>query len=278
MVYFKMFVMEKVKPRENEESEGLQSRQMRTGLKPSLMKINFKKAVHKQKQIIHELKEGWNYTRNFKPIKYLLLLLSLVSLMGTPYVVLMPVFARETLHGGPHTLGFLVGSIGVGAFFGGMFLASRKNVIGLGKIIMRAAFFFGVTLILFSFSKNIFLSMLLLLIAGFAMMIQMASSNTIIQTIVEDSKRGRVMSFYTMSFMGTMPIGSLLAGFTASKIGATNTVIIGGICCIIGSLLFASRFQKFRQAVRPIYTKMGIIPEIAAGIESSSNLQVPPQD
>jgi MFS family permease len=120
--------------------------------------------------------------------------------------------------------------------------------------------------------------MALLFIAGFAMMTQMASSNTIIQTIVEDSKRGRVMSFYTMSFMGTMPIGSLLAGFTASKIGATNTVIIGGICCIIGSLLFASRFQKFRQAVRPIYTKMGIIPEITAGIESSSNLQVPPQD
>jgi MFS family permease len=243
-----------------------------------LMKINYKKAVHKQKQIVQELKEGWNYTRNFKPIKYLLLLLGLVSLMGTPYVVLMPVFARETLHGGPHTLGFLVGSIGVGAFFGGMLLASRKNVIGLGKIIMRAAFFFGVTLILFSFSKNIFLSMILLLIAGFAMMIQMASSNTIIQTIVEDSKRGRVMSFYTMSFMGTMPIGSLLAGFTASKIGATNTVIIGGICCIIGSLLFATRFQKFSKAVRPIYTKMGIIPEIAVGIESSSNLQVPPQD
>ena len=243
-----------------------------------LMKINYKKAVHKQKQIFQELKDGWNYTLNFKPIKYLLLLLSLVSLMGTPYVVLMPVFAKETLHGGPHTLGFLVGSIGVGAFFGGMFLASRKNVIGLGKIIMRAAFFFGVTLILFSFSKNLFLSMVLLFIAGFAMMIQMASSNTIIQTIVEDSKRGRVMSFYTMSFMGTMPIGSLLAGFIASKIGSANTVIIGGICCIIGSLLFATKFQKFRKAVRPIYTKMGIIRENAAGIEPSSNLQVPQQD
>ena len=242
------------------------------------MKINFSKPIRIQKHIIQELKEGWHYTLDFKPIKYLLLLIGLVSLMGTPYVVLMPVFAKVILHGGPHTLGFLVGSIGVGAFFGAMLLASRKNVVGLGKIIIRVTFLFGITLILFSFSKNIFLSMMLLFIAGFAMMTQMASSNTIIQTIVEDSKRGRVMSFYTMSFMGTMPIGSLLAGILASKIGAINTVIFGGICCIIGSLLFASRFQKFRKAIRPIYAKMGIMPEDVSGIESSSNLPIPPQD
>jgi len=242
------------------------------------MNINFKKAVHKQKHILQDLKEGWNYTRRFKPIKYLLLLLSLVSLMGTPYVVLMPVFAKEILHGGPHTLGFLVGSIGVGAFLGAMLLASRKNVFGLGKNIIKVSFLFGITLILFSFSRNIFISMALLFVAGFAMMTQMASSNTIIQTIVEDSKRGRVMSFYTMSFMGTMPIGSLLGGFIAHKIGAINTVTIGGICCIIGSLLFAARFKEFRKAVRPIYAKMGIIPDSVEGIESTSNLDTPPQD
>jgi len=143
---------------------------------------------------------------------------------------------------------------------------------------MRVTFLFGVTLILFSFSKNIFLSIALLFIAGFAMMTQMASSNTIIQTIVEDSKRGRVMSFYTMSFMGTMPIGSLIAGILASKIGAINTVIIGGICCIIGSLLFASRFKEFRKAVRPIYTKMGIMPVIETGIDPSYDLKTPTQD
>ena len=242
------------------------------------MKINFKKSILEQKHILQELKEGWNYTLNFRPIKYLLLLIGLVSLMGTPYVVLMPVFAKEILHGGPHTLGFLVGSMGVGAFFGAMLLASRKNVVGLGRIIMRVTFLFGVTLILFSFSKNIFLSIALLFIAGFAMMTQMASSNTIIQTIVEDSKRGRVMSFYTMSFMGTMPIGSLIAGILASKIGAINTVIIGGICCIIGSLLFASRFKEFRKAVRPIYTKMGIMPVIETGIDPSYDLKTPTQD
>lgn len=242
------------------------------------MNINFKKTVKKQKHILQDLKEGWNYTRKFKPIKYLLLLLSLVSLMGTPYVVLMPVFAKEILHGGPHTLGFLVGSIGVGAFLGAMLLASRKNVYGLGRNIIKVSFLFGFTLILFSFSRNIFISMALLFVAGFAMMTQMASSNTIIQTIVEDSKRGRVMSFYTMSFMGTMPIGSLLGGFIAHKIGAINTVTIGGICCIIGSLLFAARFQEFRKAVRPIYAKMGIIPDSVEGIESTSNLDTPPQD
>jgi MFS family permease len=242
------------------------------------MKINFIKPVLKQKHIIHDMIEGWHYTRQFKPIKYLLLLLGLVSLMGTPYVVLMPVFAKETLHGGPHTLGFLVGSIGVGAFFGAMLLASRKNIYGMGKNIIKVSFIFGLTLILFSFSKNIYISILLLFVAGFAMMTQMASSNTIIQTIVEDSKRGRVMSFYTMSFMGTMPIGSLLAGLIAHKIGASNTVIIGGISCIFGSLLFAARFKEFRKAVRPIYAKMGIIPDSVEGIESTSNPDTPPQD
>jgi len=241
------------------------------------MKINYKKRVVKKQNIFRGLKEGWNYTFNFKPIRYILFLIALVSLMGTPYVVLMPVFAKEILKGGAHTLGFLVGAIGVGALFGAIILASRKSVVGLLKVIVRASILFGITLIVFSFSRNFFLSIILLFIAGFAMMTHMASSNTIIQTLVDDDKRGRVMSFYTMAFMGTMPIGSLYSGFMASEIGAPNTIIVGGIFCIAGALFILSKLPHLREIIRPIYKKMGIIPEVASGIETSSNLRVPPE-
>ncbi len=207
------------------------------------------------------LKEGFVYASGFAPIRAILILLALVSLMGMPHMVLMPVFAKNILHGGPHALGFLMGAGGLGAMVGALYLASRSTVLGLGKIILISVIVFGLGLVAFSFSRVLWLSLVLILISGFGHMVQMASSNTILQTISDDDKRGRVMSFYAMAFSGMMPFGSLFAGLLASKIGAPATVLIGGIACLLGSAVYARRLPALRKVVHPIYEKMGIISE-----------------
>ncbi|MGA8491438.1 MAG: MFS transporter [Terriglobales bacterium] len=231
-----------------------------------------------QKPVWHELKEGWDYVTHFVPIRSILLLLSLISLVGMQYTVLMPIFAGQVLHGGPHTLGFLMGAAGVGALGGAMFLATRRNVLGLGRVVPLASAIFGTGLIALGLSRYLWLSLLLMLFVGGAMMTQMASSNTILQTIVQDDKRGRVMSFYSMSFLGMAPFGSLLAGGLAHQIGAPRTVMISGTICIAGAALFASQLSAMREVIRPIYRTLGIIPEIATGIQSASALQTPPEE
>jgi len=230
------------------------------------------------KTVRHELQEGWNYVTHSVPIRSILLLLALVSLVGMQYTVLMPIFAAQVLHGGAHTLGFLMGASGVGALMGAMFLASRKNVLGLGRMIPIAAAVFGTGLIALGLSPFLILSLTLMLFIGCAMMIQMAASNTILQTIVQDDKRGRVMSFYSMAFLGMAPFGSLLAGTMASRLGAPRTVITNGIVCIAGAAWFASHLTAIRNVVHPIYRKIGIIPEVASGIQNASALQTPPDD
>ena len=237
-----------------------------------MMKVAQKKMKSQRRHIFLELKEGFSYAFNFSPIKLILMLLALISLMGVPYQVLMPVFARDIFHGGPRTLGFLIAMSGIGALTGAIYLAARKSVLGLGRIIAWAAGLFGAGIIVFSFSRVLWISMLLLLLCGFGMMVQMASSNTVLQTIVDEDKRGRIMSFYTMSFMGMSPFGSLLAGGLASKIGVTDTLLIGGLCCIIGAFMFARRLPSLREKVRPIYAKKGIMPEVAKGIQSAAGL------
>jgi len=243
-----------------------------------LMNIRAHHLEAKHSDMLQGFKEGIKYTFGFIPIRIILLLIALISIVGMPYTILMPIFAKEILHGGPHTLGFLMGAIGVGALCGAFYLASRKTVLGLGKVIGIAAASFGTGLILFSLSTNFILSMILLLITGMSMMVQMSSSNTILQTIVEDKMRGRVMSFYTTAFTGMAPFGSLIAGSLASEIGAPNTLIIGGICCIIGAGIYSQNLPLLKGLIRPIYVKMGIIPEIAEGIQSASNLRVPPEN
>ncbi len=227
----------------------------------SLLFMKVKPRITKKKDVavFKELKEGFVYAFGFAPIKYLLILLAMVSFMGMPYTVLMPVFAKEILHGGAHTFGFLMAASGVGALTGALYLASRKSVLGLSKIIPIAAATFGIGLIAFSLSRFFLLSLVLLAIAGLGMMIQIAASNTILQTIVDDDKRGRVMSFYTMAFMGTAPFGSLFAGSMTSVIGAPNTILIGGITCIIGAVIFAYKLPMIKSKIRPIYIKLGII-------------------
>ena len=213
------------------------------------------------KKVLQGLKDGLVYAFGFVPIKSIILLLALVSLMGMPYQLLMPIFARDILQGGPHTLGFLMGASGLGALIGAIYLAARKSVRGLENIIALAAGIFGVGLMAFSMSRTVWLSLLLVLLAGFGMMVQMASSNTMLQTLVDDDKRGRVMSFYTMAFMGMAPFGSLLAGALASKIGAPHTLLIGGCICILGGLLFARKLTAFREVARQVYVRKGIIME-----------------
>lgn len=226
----------------------------------------------RETSVLHELKEGFKYAFGFAPVRYILALLAIVSLMGTPYQVLMPVFAKDIFHGGPRILGFLMAMAGVGALVGATYLAMRKSVLGLGKIITRAAVLFGLGVIIFSFSRVLWLSMLVILVSGFGMMVQMASSNTVLQTIVDEDKRGRIMSFYAMALMGMVPFGSLLAGSLASKIGAPFTLLIGGVCCIVGAIIFAKKVQAFKEEIQPIYAEKGIIPEVAKGIQLTTRL------
>jgi MFS family permease len=242
------------------------------------MHINYIKHPYVEKHIMQDLKAGFNYSWGFVPIRTILFMLALMSLVGMPYTVLMPVFARQILKGGPHTLGFLVGAIGVGALIGALYLASRKSVVGLGRVIAYMAMTFGVGLIIFSFSRNVAFSLTMLLVTGVSMMVTMASCNTILQTITEDNMRGRVMSYYTMAFMGTTPFGSLIAGSLASKFGAPHTVLIGGILCIIGGIFFTTKLPLLKKLVHPVYAKKGIITEIADGIQSTINLHSPPEN
>ena len=225
------------------------------------MKIPRRKREIQNRQVIQGLKEGFSYAFGFAPIRSLLLLLGLVSLMGMPYQVLMPIFAGKILHGGPHTLGFLMAASGCGALAGTIYLASRKSVLGLGRIIVISSSLFGIGLIAFSLSRVFWLSFLLMLLTGSGMMVQMASTNTVLQTIVEEDKRGRVMSFYAMAFMGMVPFGSLLAGSLANNMGAPYTVMIGGIACIFGSVMFAKKLPSLRKIARPVYVEKGIISE-----------------
>lgn len=242
------------------------------------MKIGSRKTEPHRADVVEGLKEGFIYAFGFAPIRAILLLLGLMGLAGMPYIILMPVFAAHVLHGGPHTFGFLMGASGMGAVAGAIYLASRKSVRGLGRIISLASSIFGVGLITFSLSRTFWLSLLLMVLTGLGMMVQVASSNTVLQTIVDDDKRGRIMSFYTMAFLGMSPFGSLLAGLLASKIGAPNTLLICGAFCVLGSLLFSRSLPRLREMVRPIYVRMGIIPEVAKGIQTATELTIPPKN
>ena len=226
------------------------------------------------KSTLAELAEGWTYVAESVPIRTILLLFAAVSLMGMPFVVLMPVFAAKVLNGGAHTLGFLMGAMGVGALISALSLAARKSVRGLIRMIPMAAGVFGVGLIGFGLSHVFWLSMLTVMVAGGGMMQGMAASNTIIQTLVSEDKRGRVMSYYTMAFVGMAPFGSLLAGVMAHKIptsrlwivagpvlaGAQWTVIINGVVVVAGAVWFFTQLPALRRTVRPLYQELGIIP------------------
>lgn len=210
-------------------------------------------------RVVEELRAGFMYVSRSVPMRSALLLLALVATMGMPYTVLMPAIASGVLHGGAHTLGFLMTASGLGALAGALYLASRSSVLGLGRAMVVATIAFGVGLVAFSLSHATWLSLLLLPIVGGGMMVETASTNTILQTIVEERMRGRVMSFYTMAFLGTAPLGSLIAGVAADRIGAPMTIFFGGLACVAAGIWFAVRLPAIRALLRPIYVQKGIL-------------------
>lgn len=214
-----------------------------------LMRLPAEATDKVHKSVLGELSEGVRYTFGYAPIRCVILLLFLASLTGMPYVVLMPVFAKEILSGAADTYGLLMGASGLGALGGAFFLATRKSAVGLERVIPMAAAVFGAGLVLLSLSRSLPLAIAVIVVTGFGMMLLMATSNTVIQSIVADDMRGRVMSFFTMAIMGTAPFGSLLAGSLARHLGVPTTIALGGGACLVGALLFAAKLPKMKKAM-----------------------------
>jgi MFS family permease len=236
------------------------------------MRFTTRQVHHRTTSVMADIVEGWKYVSEFTPVRNLLLLLALVSFVGMPYTVLMPIMAGSVLHGGPNTMGLLMGASGIGALASALMLAGRKSVVGLGRVVPIATGIFGVGLVVFGLSRWLPLSMMLMVITGYGMMQEMAASNTILQTVVPEDKRGRAMSFYSMAFAGAAPFGSLGAGYVAQRIGAPTTLMIGGIACVLGAVWFTSQLKRIRELVRPIYVSLGILPEVATGIQAASSV------
>ena len=225
----------------------------------------------KPKHILHAFKEGFVYSFGFAPIRVILMLVALTSLTAISLSTLMPIFADQVLGGKERLYGALLGASGVGAFAGTMYLASRKSVLGLGKVIAVANLLLGCGMIAFAQSKSFWISLPILVITGGSMVIQMAACNTVLQTLVDDDKRGRVMSIFSMCFMGVTPFGSLLTGYTADHLGPSRALICAGLVCAIGGALFAMRLNALRPLVHPIYVQRGILPEVAQGVQSTAD-------
>ena len=223
----------------------------------SLMRVHCAPRASKHSPM-EDIIEGFRWANHTKVIRALLLLLGLVSLVGMPYVVLMPVFADKILHGGARGLGILMGATGVGALFGALTLAAKAGIKGLGRWVAFACGSFGISLFCFSFSTHFWLSVAFLLPAGYSMMLQMACSNTLIQTMVPDQLRGRVMSVYSMMFMGMAPFGAFFGGALAHRIGAPITVAMGGVACVLGAICFGRALPGLRIEARRLIIAQGM--------------------
>lgn len=212
--------------------------------------------------LARSLLEGWHYTLATTPIRDVLVLLGVVGFMGMPYMTLMPVFAGEIHDSGADALGLMFGAVGAGALGGALFLAQRKSILGLGRVIAVATTCFGLALIVFTISRLFWLSLLLLTGVGCGWMVLIAGSNTALQTLADDHMRGRVMSLFSMMLVGMAPFGSLLAGWAADRIGAPLVVGIGGGLCAIAGLVFARQLPRLREAALPILRARGIVTEL----------------
>jgi MFS family permease len=229
-----------------------------------MMKLPPMQRVSYTGSALSNILEGFQFVRKARPIRALLLLLGLISLVGMPYAVLMPIFADQILHGGAGGMGILMGATGVGALGGALMLASRTGVEGLGRWAGYACAGFGISLILFTMSRSFWLSVLILLPVGFTMMVQMGASNTLIQTMVPDTLRGRIMAFYSMTFMGMAPFGSILAGVLAERLGAPITVFLGAVVCVLGAAVYISRIPSLRASARQLIASQGIVQTAAS--------------
>jgi len=238
------------------------------------MKINRKPAAaFEHKKPGSGFKEGLAYTFRFTPIRYIIMLLALGSLLGMPYTVLMPVFVKDVLKEGPRTLGFLMACSGAGALCAALRLAWRKHVSGLEREISFFSALFGLGLMAFSFSRVSAVSAVCIAAASFGLISQMASSNTIIQTVVEDDKRGRVMALYSLAFMGMAPFGSLLAGWMAGRIGAPWTIFLSGATVICGAVAFGSKTGEISRRVHPVYRNLGLLEREASALGEAEGIE-----
>jgi MFS family permease len=224
-----------------------------------LMRIKPSPVLRSAASVFAQMREGWDYVRTFRPIRTILLLLSLVSLMGYPYSVLLPVFAGQVLHGNAYTLGWLTAASGIGALISGVSLAVRKSVVGLTRMLQIASATLGGALILLGLSHTLWLSLIVMVFVGFGLMQSSSASNTVIQSLVPEDKRARVMSYFTMAFFGAAPFGNLMAGMLAHRIGAPHTVIVTGAFCVAGALWFTLELPRIRAIMRPIYRDMGLL-------------------
>ena len=236
-----------------------------------LMRIEPAAVLRHTTSMLAQIREGWDYVRGFRPIRTLLLLFTLVCLMGWPYTVLLPVFASNVLHGGAHTLGWLSAAAGVGALVSGMSLALRHSEAGLTRSIRTATAVFGGGLILFGLSHVLWLSLSLMTLVGYGMMQCASAINMVIQGLVPEDKRARVLSYYTMAFFGAAPFGSLFAGMLAQRIGAPYTVIVTGACCIAGSVWFAFELPRITRLMGP--AEHHPVPPRPPGAELSAAVQ-----
>ncbi len=235
------------------------------------MRVVRRPREHAPQHLLTELREGFTYAFHSPRIRALLLLLAMVSLLGLPFAVLMPVMASEVLKGGPNTLGLLVGASGRGALMGGGFLASRRTVKGFGRVIALTVVLFGVGLVAFALSRHVVLSVLALVVTGYGMMVSLAASNTLLQTLVEERMRGRLMSIYAMAFVGTAPFGSLLAGALAARIGAPMTIALGGVVCVGVAGWFYVKLPSPRERAHPVSERRGLLPpRVASGLREAT--------
>ncbi len=234
-----------------------------------MMRLEKSKQAHDGVAPLEKLREGFRFARHTKPIRALLVLVSIVSFMALPYTVLMPIFAVKILHGGASAYGTLMGGVGAGAMFGALALAMRQQLRGLGNFVAYSAMGLGVSLVLLGMSHWFWISFTILILSGFTMMMQFTATNTLIQAMVPDQLRGRVMSIYSMMFLGMSPLGSLLAGWLADRIGAPMTVAIGGIASLIGGLAFARKWPAMRGPARDLVAAQGMMTTVPAAEESA---------
>jgi MFS family permease len=227
----------------------------------SLLKIPLKPHVLKAVNFRESFREGLHYTFQSIPIRTLLLTLAALSLVGLPFMVLLPAYAKEILMGDSGTLGFLMSALGAGALAGAIYLAARNSVLGLGKIISISTVVLGLAIMSASFSHTLSISMATFLFAGFSMILSIAAINTMLHALADEDKRGRVMSFYAMALMGTVPIGNLLAGSIASGIGIADTLLLGGMITLLAGIWFEVNRKSLRKHIHPIYRSKGILPD-----------------
>ena len=234
------------------------------------MRLAKRKRTVETANVLRRIQAGFSYAFGFPPIRAILLLMATFSLMVMPYTTIVPIFATKILHGDAHTLGFLMAGSGLGALLGAVHMSTRKTVLGLGRVIAYSPLICGVGLVSFALARSLWLSLPAIALIGLGSVLQISASNTILQTIVDNDKRGRVMSLYTMAFLGMTPFGSLILGSLASRIGAPDTLMLASIFCVIGSAVFAKQLPALRELVRPIYIREGILPppspEISAKI------------